>query len=187
MPKNRTTELTPGTKFFRLTVVNYSHQDKRWRRFYVWKCDCGKEVTLQVSAVTTGNTKSCGCYGTEARKNKRISEHHSEITAIMLGYKRHGERRGFKFLLTREFVTSIVLKDCEYCGSPPSNFMKTKNSIVGLPFNGIDRVDSTKDYTEDNVVPCCKICNNAKSDYTKDEFFTWINRLTEFQNAKKKQ
>lgn len=185
MPKNRTTILEPGTKIFRLTVVKFSHQDKRWRRFYVWKCECGKEVTLQVSAVTTGNTKSCGCYGIEARKNKRISEHHSEITAIILGYKRHGERRGFKFLLSREFVSTLVLKDCEYCGSPPSNFMKTKNSIVGLPFNGIDRVDSSKDYTEDNVVPCCKICNNAKSDYTKEEFFSWINRLTEFQNKKK--
>lgn len=184
MPTNRTTELSPGTKIHRLTVVSFSHQDKRWRRFYLWRCDCGKELTLQVSAVTTGNTKSCGCYGKEVRKLKRISEHHSEITAIMLGYKRHAEGRGFKFLLTREFVAKIVILNCEYCGSSPSNFMKTKNSIVGLPFNGIDRVDSMKDYTEDNVVPCCKICNNAKSNYTKEEFFSWIERLTKFQAAK---
>lgn len=177
MPKNNTIPLTRGMKFNRLTLIKYNHSDKRWRRYYLWKCDCGNETIAQGSGVVSGNTKSCGCYGTEVRKSRRISENHCEITAIILQYKRHAKKRGFEFFLSRDFVADIVSKNCHYCGTPPSNFMRTKNSIKGLPFNGIDRVDSIKNYTEDNVVPCCKICNNAKLNYSAKEFLEWVKRV----------
>jgi len=32
------------------------------RRKASWKCYCGKEFNCQISAVKTGNTKSCGCH-----------------------------------------------------------------------------------------------------------------------------
>ena len=64
----------------------------------------------------SGNTKSCGCYGLETKLNQRISNNHSELTAIILGYKRHAERRGFKWNLTRENVKLIIYKNCYYCG-----------------------------------------------------------------------
>lgn len=37
-------------------------------RLSVWecKCDCGKTVELPLSALTTGNTKSCGCLHSES-------------------------------------------------------------------------------------------------------------------------
>ena len=41
MPKNNKKELRPNEKFNRLTVLKFSHSDKRWRKWYVAKCDCG--------------------------------------------------------------------------------------------------------------------------------------------------
>lgn len=41
-------------------------------------------------------------------------------------------------------------------------------------FNGIDRVDSTKAYVEDNVVACCKRCNLMKRSYSKEEFLIHV-------------
>ena len=35
-------------------------------------------------------------------------------------------------------------------------------------------------YIAGNVVPCCKICNNAKKDLPLEEFMAWIARLTEY-------
>ena len=184
MPLNNTKELPPGTKFNRLTIIKLNHKDNRWRRHYLCKCDCGNEKVVQGSLMVSGNTKSCGCLVKEMGQSKRISKNHSEITAIILGYKRHAKDRDIKFMLTREDVINIIFNKCHYCGSDLSNNKITKNSINGgLHYNGIDRIDSHKDYTIDNVVPCCKICNLAKRDKSRDIFLTWINRVYMHQEA----
>ncbi len=178
MQKSKNTEIKFGDKFHRLTVLEFSHQDKRWRKFYKVKCDCGEFRTIMGSAMISGNTKSCGCFSKEVRARRRVSKNHSEITAIILGYQRHALGRGFKWFLSRKEVEEIIEKNCFYCDSPPSNVKKTKNSLEeGLLYSGIDRVDSTKDYTNQNCVPCCKICNNAKSNMSLKCFKMWAEKI----------
>ena len=41
-------------------------------------------------------------------------------------------------------------------------------------WNGIDRIDSSKDYTLDNCNPCCQICNIAKRNMPLEKFQLWI-------------
>ena len=172
------TKIDTGKKFGKLTILKFSHQDKRWRKWYLTKCECGIEKTIMGSAMISGNTKSCGCLAKQIKHNRRISKNHSEVTAIILGYKRHAERRGFKWLLSRKFVEKLIKENCFYCGIKPSNIKRTKNSIGdGLLYSGIDRINSSKDYTEDNVVACCRGCNYAKSNMNIDEFKTWAIRL----------
>lgn len=47
----------------------------------------------------------------------------------------------------------------------------------GLVYSGIDRIDSHEDYTEDNVVACCRVCNYAKSNMDVNEFRDWAIKL----------
>ncbi|MCK5354032.1 MAG: hypothetical protein KAJ63_02865 [Methyloprofundus sp.] len=144
----------------------------------MFKCACGEEKIIHGSAVISGNTKSCGCLSVEARKSRRLGLNHSEVTAIILGYKRHAIDRGFLWKLTRDEVLLIIFKNCFYCGSTPNNLKKTKNSLSsGLKYSGIDRVDSKQDYKYENVVPCCKVCNYAKSDMSLSEFKVWAIRI----------
>lgn len=167
-----------GIKINRLTAIKEEGKDKRGRKRFLWKCDCGVEKIIYVSAVVSNNTKSCGCYTKEAARKRRISENHSEITAIILGYKRHAKSRGIRFNLKRNEVESIIRKNCTYCGIAPSNKMKTKNSIGdGMFFSGIDRVNNNKNYTIDNSVPCCKVCNHAKAKMTIKEFLKWASSV----------
>ena len=49
-----------GQKFGRLTVIKYSHFEKR-NHYWLCKCDCGKEKIVRRSRLLDGNTKSCGC------------------------------------------------------------------------------------------------------------------------------
>ena len=51
-----------------------------------------------------------------------------------------------------------------------------------LKCNGIDRIDSSKGYTVENSVACCKYCNTAKNTMSVDEFLKWIGRVYEFNN-----
>lgn len=166
-----------GQRFSRLVIIELDHVDNRHRKFFKCRCDCGTIKTIQGSLMSSGNTQSCGCYQSELKKSRRIPNNHGEVTAVILGYQRHALARGLDFLLTRADVIEIITGNCHYCGQPPSNRKTTKNSILPFLYSGIDRIDSKKDYTRDNVVPCCKICNNAKSDLTLDEFKGWISRL----------
>ena len=64
------TESMIGHKYGRLTVENIDHwkQLKTGKRAYVkCKCECGNEVVVCAYALTSGGTKSCGCYFKETR------------------------------------------------------------------------------------------------------------------------
>ena len=50
-----------GLKFNRLTVLSFI-EVRRNKRMWLCKCECGKEIIIQQSNITFGNTTSCGCY-----------------------------------------------------------------------------------------------------------------------------
>ena len=51
-----------GKKFNRILVESFSHIDNK--RSSVWNClcDCGKKTQIKGYALTTGHTRSCGCF-----------------------------------------------------------------------------------------------------------------------------
>lgn len=65
-------------------------------------------------------------------------------------YKRRAKRKDMIFDITEQECVELFNQSCYYCGY-------TSKSL-----NGIDRVDVTKGYTKDNVVSCCKYCNQMK-------------------------
>ena len=71
--KTRVTVIV-GMKINRLTALEYTHTDTRYRRYFKWLCECGQKVIIQVSAVTSGNTKSCGCLISEAGGKQKIKQ-----------------------------------------------------------------------------------------------------------------
>lgn len=63
-------------------------QSKSRNAVWRWRCDCGKELAILGSSVTTGHTVSCGCYRvSQTRKlktihgNARRGKHTSEYRA----------------------------------------------------------------------------------------------------------
>lgn len=50
-------------------------------------------------------------------------------------------------------------------------------NLYEVDCNGIDRIDSSKGYTEDNCRPCCTQCNTLKLDYTEQEFFDKVSLI----------
>lgn len=184
MPANNSPHLvSPGDRFERLVVIEFSHNDKRHRRHYIVKCDCGNTKTVQGTLLRSGNTRSCGCLAREAKKSKTLPENRAVVNQIILQYKRHARSRGIEFFLTYQEVDELVRKPCEYCGDAGGNVKKTKNYKEGFRYNGIDRVDSSGQYTSNNVVPCCAECNRAKRDMAQSEFLAWVKRVAMHQDA----
>jgi len=82
------------------------------------------------------------------------------------------------FSITKEKAFVLHKSNCFYCGAPPSNtFTYTTNTSVSFIYSGIDRINSDKGYTEDNVVACCKICNVMKNNLPLEEFLAHINSI----------
>ena len=163
-------------KFGRLTVIkrvgsNPKNRNARW----LCKCDCGTEKLIDGVSLRNGNTKSCGCLKkellTKLNENKEIKHNRLSLGVASLrktidSYKRIAKKRGRSFELTQEQFVELTKKDCHYCGASPNNITESNNCYGEYIYNGIDRIDNSKGYTLDNVVPCCKICNYAKRNLT---------------------
>jgi hypothetical protein len=177
--------IKPGDKFNRLTAIEFSHIGKHNRRHFKFKCECGNFTTISAEAVTSGNTKSCGCLSLEVKKAKLLPDNLGVIRQIILGYKRHAKRRGFDFLLSENEVINLIKQNCYYCGDPPANIKKTKNCLSGFVYSGIDRVNSKGNYTTENAVACCEQCNKAKMALSKGDFISWVKKV--YKNAMAEQ
>ena len=64
-------------RFGKLTVLEMcDYRDKHRKTLWKCRCDCGKELVVNGSALTSGNTKSCGCVHKEFMRN--LSAKHNE-------------------------------------------------------------------------------------------------------------
>lgn len=57
--------------FERLTVVRFSHKDKRGQTYWCCTCSCGKDSVVRGSHLTGGLIKSCGCLKREPSRGAR--------------------------------------------------------------------------------------------------------------------
>lgn len=78
-----------GLRFGRLVVLN-QHTRRNKKTFWKCKCDCGKEVEVYSYYLTSGHTKSCGCFRQEiARQHantiNKDPNHIKDITGQKFG------------------------------------------------------------------------------------------------------
>lgn len=165
-----------GKVFGRLTVLERTPENK-----YVCICACGKTTTVTRGNLAQGTTKSCGCYRVEASKAREARKNHSTHGVMLSYYKKNAKDRDITWKLTAEQFTKLINGNCFYCGEPPRLRMLAKKLRRA---NGIDRLDSTKDYVLSNCVPCCTTCNIAKNTLSSNEFVEWAYKLVRFQEKK---
>jgi len=171
-----------GEKYGKLTII-----EKTENGWLTCLCDCGNIKKFRKSNLIkkTHPTKSCGCLLSDILHKRNSSKKgilttpygHSAITCIIKNYKQGAKKRGYKFELKREEVEYLVNKPCIYCGELHSSVIKTK--CYDYPYNGIDRVDNTENYTIDNCVACCSFCNRAKYIYDKEYFINKCKKIAE--------
>jgi len=116
--------------------------------------------------------------GVGASPTKYIkSENRRKYSRAMLrrfyNYPNQCKRRKKKidFNLTLEQFADLTSQPCHYCGQ----LSPSKDHV------GIDRVDSNGDYTPDNCVPCCSVCNLMKCAWSHTFFVSHAAKITEYQ------
>ena len=170
-----------GQRFTRLVALECvgiqqnSHRESLWR----CKCDCGKETVTTGNSLTSGNTKSCGCYH-KIRTRQLFSSPIEElsINRILQDYRNKARKKNRIFSLTKEEFTLLIRADCYYCGAKPSNSYATSTGRAILPYQGIDRLDNSKGYIPENCVSCCIICNKMKKATDVTDFVTHVHTIS---------
>ena len=144
------------------------------RHIWLYRCYCWKEFYHIV-----GKVNSCGCWRTYNRKLYWESLYNSAISKIIA----HIKRRNILLSVNKEYLLDIIKKPCFYCWDIGSNTSANKSTFCKtLKHNGIDRIDSSKWYIQDNCVPCCKRCNWAKNELSVEDFKEHIKKIYIFMN-----
>lgn len=61
----KTRPLEAGDRFDRLVAVEFRRRDDHGESYWLFRCDCGTDRVALARRVTTGKTRSCGCYRRE--------------------------------------------------------------------------------------------------------------------------
>jgi len=187
----RKIETLSGKTFNYIKVLSLS--DKRDNQNKIlWDCECicGKKLLIR-SYSLKNSIISCGCK-TNRVKDIALNQKYST-------YKRDNDNKGFEWKLSKDEFKNIIQKKCYYCGVEPSlwsPYINKKGEIhkryinkinseymlsTGVKINGIDRLDSTIGYNENNCVPCCTKCNIMKNIYSENNFLSQIKKIYEFK------
>lgn len=184
-----------GTKFGKLIIIAITDEyNKSKKRLVECICDCGTQCVIVLENMRCGRTTSCGCLRlsnalTQAKKGSAtllkmgITKEPKIATATKVWRSNYsdGDLSFDEFYLLAQMV-------CSYCGKEPSNtanaYTNSRNTATPerrseafWTYNGLDRVDNTQGHNKNNIVPCCRDCNIAKNDRTKEEFLLWISNV----------
>jgi hypothetical protein len=114
------------------------------------------------------------------RKNIELSRErsrvrHRTIRSRWTMGKSIARRRGLNFDITFEEYTALMERPCSYC-------LNVFSSPIGTGV-GLDRIDNTKGYTPNNVLPCCGFCNRLRGNQLSvQETCAVVNALLDFRS-----
>lgn len=137
-------------------------------------CVCGSTSLIPVGSLVRGVSTMCHNCAVKVKSKPRLSPEKVLLNAVVTDYKKSSKRRGLNFSLEDEDFLNLIFQDCFYCGRKPSNSQTDRGGRELPQYNGLDRVNNAIGYQRDNVVTCCRWCNEAKRAKTTEEFLGWV-------------
>lgn len=169
--------LKKGDMFGRLTIISYTDRPGK-KGEYKCECECGKITYTRTDSLNRGKSKSCGCLMRESVSERtKLPDNLGFIKELYRNYKSASIRRGYDFNLDLSKFKELIESSCYYCKEVGSMSTYGYHKGLNYKYNGVDRVNNEKGYVDDNVVACCKICNNSKSTLTNEDFKNWIIKI----------
>ena len=111
-------------------------------------------------------------YKNNPEKVREINEQRCNDPLVRLGsMKNQALKKGRIWKLTDDYALLLINDVCHYCGG------KNESSC-----NSIDRIDSDLDYTIDNCVTSCSMCNYMKNTLNYYNFLKIIEHICAYNN-----
>jgi len=140
-------------------------------------CDCGNYKEVIIFHLKNNKIRSCGCLNNEIR-SKRFANYNKKFNSKLESVQNIVYQTYIKNIndnITFNDFLKLSQQNCYYCNCLPN---KTKNKYnTDFIYNGLDRIDSNKYHTIDNLVPCCQTCNSMKQRLTQLGFYDWAHKI----------
>ena len=147
------------------------------KKIWQCKCDCGK--TINVSTSVLRKQKSCGCSRAITIKNKMWTGC-GEISGSFWGKIINGaKRRKIEVKITIENIWELFIKQQRKCALTKIELYFPKKWGDNSGTASLDRIDSNKGYTIDNIQWVHKDVNQMKMELKEDWFFKLCKLITE--------
>lgn len=153
-----------GKQFGHIVVIKEHENDCEWVQ-WLCKCVCGKEIVKRAQDLKRGRSLSCGC----SHGNRKYDRVKSSAADIFRSTYRDAD------ISLDEFM-ELSQRNCYYCNSPPSNKFQGQCGDVFI-YSGLDRIDSKLPHLRSNCVPCCKVCNIMKKNFSIERFINHIKQI----------
>lgn len=159
-------------------------QRQRNKLVIYYRCDiCSKNFTrLKKSSKAESERKSMCKSCLQEIKLQKFGGHSHNYTGtknfagrLISGWKGSALRRGIRWDLSKDQLDEIFLKQNNKCALSGMDFDYNKRSIYRP---SIDRIDSTKEYTYDNIQFVCVIVNIMKNKFSQKEFIDMCKKIS---------
>ena len=141
------------------------------------RCSCG--TTSEISAATAKPTRSKRC---TSCSYKKISEdkscgkiHHTYYQQL----KKAATRRNISFAVSMEDLWNQYQKQEGKCALTGLDLTLTNSNHLRDQTASLDRIDSSKGYTTDNIQWAHKHANKMKMDLQEEDFFRIVKQIYE--------
>jgi hypothetical protein len=172
-----------GKKFGKLTVKTFLGKASGKDTLWLCQCDCSETqfIKRRKKVLMAGIGCSCGC------DSKRGLDKRKGTDILSLSYfsmiKRHAKDRNLEFCITIEFASKLLKQQKFKCALTGWEITTSYNGLIKRTNTAsIDRKDSTKGYTEDNIQWVHKDINKLKMAFEENYFKYMCRAVTEYEN-----
>jgi len=158
-------------KFCRKKLHNMDAKNGRMASGHCRKCHQMDSVAYGKNNREKARTASANWY----KKNpKKVRKTRTSFVSRWNILHTSAKKRGLKVKISFERYCELITRCCHYCN----------RSIENETGGGLDRVDNSFGYVEENVTTCCKYCNKAKGNLSQNEFREWLFRAYNHMTGK---
>lgn len=179
-----------GLKIGKLTVLKEVEKSKSDRIKWTCKCECGNIKNIHGYYLRKHSAVSCGCSKKHVggKENPLWKGCQDLSTRYFRNTKRRAIKKNLEFNITIEQMWEQFTKQNGKCALSGVELKFPKHSSKICTGNAsIDRIDSSKGYTVNNIQWVDKKINQIKMDMNEEEFIKRCKQITEYQKIKNPQ
>jgi hypothetical protein len=169
-PTKRRTYLK-GQRFNRLVVIEEDRSKKNGS--WICQCDCGKFKSVKADHLISRQTESCGCLAHDLRWKG-----HEEISGdYWNGVLRGATTRSLSVEIKIDDAWEQYLKQDRRCALSGVELCFDGSKRIKNQTASLDRIDSNKGYTKDNIQWVHKTIQKMKMDLKESVFLEFCERV----------
>jgi hypothetical protein len=176
-----------GQRFGLLIVIKEEPPTPRGHSSWLCQCDCGNQVVRTSTSMKRSQFSSCGCWHREGIDNP-LFRGVGEISGswfwniIYRSASGRKSRKGIekKLEIDTEFIWNLFIEQnrkCVLSGIELTFPKSNKKEDLKKSTASLDRIDSSKGYTKDNVQWVHKDINKMKNIFSQEYFIEFCKKV----------